>query len=203
MRDAFAEYRRSRRSGGPTTLVPPAEKRAVAIRRRVLVGVAAAGVSRPAPLTPGGERVPEVIAQSAWKGVQADIASGVTFDFRIGHDGKPWLRSNDHRVRLTFDPVAGLLFEISADAAEAFKWPANAVASIGFKPIEVGKRFLRGEWVREIRSMKLQHVAIEKPHKAIPYYDAARVLSVPPEQASRSMFALRVDARIAAREAGL
>jgi hypothetical protein len=169
----------------------------------VLIGIAAAGISRPAPLTPGGELLREVITPTAWEGVRQSLSKGVAFDFRFGHEGKPWLRSDDPRVTLTFDNLAGLLFKISADAAFDFKWPAGGVCSVGFQPLDVGKRYLRGGWVREIRALRLQHVAIEKRHKAVPYYEAARVVSVPPEQAGRTMVNLLVDARNSAKEAGL
>jgi hypothetical protein len=169
----------------------------------VMVGIAAAGVSRPAPLTDGGERLPEVVTPAAWEAVRSDIQAGAVFDFRIGHDGKPFARSNDAGVRITFDPVAGLLFTIDGVGERGRHWPAFGCCSIGFAPINVGKRYLRGTWTREVRRMQLRHVAVAPANRVTAYYPQARARCVAPEQAARALMAIRLDARVAAREAGL
>jgi hypothetical protein len=171
---------------------------------RTLVGVAAPGVSSPHRLDERRERelLPEIIAPSAWDCVAADLLMGETFDFRTGHDGKPWARSDDPDVEIDFDPVAGLLFRIRGDAAQRFAWPAGGYASIGFVARQWQKMFTRSHgWVRQIDRMTLRHIALMPPHHDAPAYRLARVLSVPPDREMKAFVNLRVDARIAAKEA--
>ena len=184
-----------------TKSAPPARRRLVA---RTLVGVAAPGVSTPHRLDEHRERelLPEIIAPSAWDCVAADLLMGETFDFRTGHDGKPWAQSDDPDVEIDFDPVAGLLFRIRGDAAQRFAWPAGGFASVGFVAREWQKMFTRSHgWVRQIDRMTLRHIAIMPPHRDAPAYRLARVLSVPPDREMKALVNLRVDARIAAKEA--
>lgn len=173
---------------------------------RTLVGVAAPAVSEPHRLDGQGwdarELLPEVIGEKAWLSVEADLLMGATFDFRCGHDGKPFVRSSDPDVSISFDPLCGMLFTIRGAAAQRFKWPGGGTASICFAPKNWVKRFTRSHgWVREITRMRLAHVALLPPHYDPPAYRAARVLSVPPEQEMKAFVNLRVDARLATKEA--
>ena len=169
--------------------------------RRVLVGVAAAGVSDPATVDRGrGECLSEIISPSAWEGVKADLEAGETFVFKASHSGKPILRSDSPDVTVMFDPLAGLLFRIRGQTA-AFRCFGGGFASIGFAPRKTTTRMLRGQWVRQIDSMKLRHIALFPPHHSWPAYQAARIRSVPPDQEIREFVRLRVDTRLAVKEA--
>jgi hypothetical protein len=169
--------------------------------RRVLVGVAAAGVSDPGTLFRGrGESLPEIIAPSAWEGVKADLAVGKAFAFQHHHTGKPIVRSDNPNVTIMFDEFAGLMFRIRGQTA-AFRCFGGGFASIGFVPRKTTRRMLRGQWVRQIDSMTLRHVALFPPHHSWPVYQAARVRSVAPEQEIQEFVRLRLDTRLAVKEA--
>jgi hypothetical protein len=169
---------------------------------RTLVGVAAPGISLPHRIVQDSRRelLPEIVARSAWDCVQADLLMGETIDFRTGHDGKPFARSDDPEVEIRFDPICGMLFTIRGDAAAGFRWPAGGFCSIGFLPRAWTKRMIHGQWVRQIDRMSIRHVALLPPHYPPPAYPHARVLSVPPDREVKTFVNLRCDARLATKE---
>jgi hypothetical protein len=170
---------------------------------RVLVGIAAAGISVPSMILTEAVAMPEIIAPSAWASVQRDLQAGKTFDFRLQHHGRVIVRSDDSRVTLKIDPIAGLLFTIEDDW-RGMPWPAGCWCSISFQLRDHGFRCLGGRMVREIRSMRLGHIALLSPARGEhPAYPLAKVRSVKPENAARESIRLLVDTRLAVKEMGL
>ena len=174
---------------------------------RVLVGAAASGVSKPHRLnrTDAYELLPEVISPGAWEMVRSAVECGEQIAFQNSHQGKPFAYSNSPDVRISFDPVAGMLFELHGDAARGFKWPAGGFASIGFIPHKWVKRMIGSQWVREIQALTIRHVALLKPHDPDggPAYPLARVLSVQPDQVAKARLQICLEAIRANRGAGI
>jgi hypothetical protein len=182
---------------------PPAAKPPRMIRlnlQRVLVGVAAPGLSKPAPIKGDEKIVPERIMPSAWACVERDLRAGKHFPILDGHAGAVIGTTDSPRFTWSIDPKIGLRFTLQ-HSGEGTAWPAGGFCSIGMRARRWEHRFAAGGFVREIHEMSLAHIAILTPvNRAAPCYPLARVRSVKPDQAAREALRLLLDTRIAVGE---
>ena len=190
----------------PTVAGPRiARERRRSLPQRVLIGLAAPGISSPVNLKNECFAMPETIAPSAWACVDHDVRAGKAFPFTLGHSGRVLLRSNDPRVTMKIDPLAGLVFTIREDSVGGIlPWPGSCWCSIGLVPLDYRFRRVGGQMIREIREMGIDHIALLSPASgAFPAYPLSKVRSVKPENAARESLRLLVDTRLAVKDLGL
>ncbi len=195
----FAAERAASAVAAPPAAKPP---RMIRVKSdRVLVGVAAPGLSRPVAVKTDPQIVCERVLPSAWACVERDLRAGKHFEIVDGHDGSLIARSDSADFRWSIDPKIGLRFELR-HSGDVLTWPARCHCSIGLRPTKFEHRFVRGKGlVREIVAMRLDHLAIlTAANRQTPAYPLARVISAPPDQAAREALRLLLDTRIAVGE---
>lgn len=165
---------------------------------RTLCGVAAPGRSLPCTIRDDWRRCPEEIMPSAWEGVATDVRAGRHFTITDGHGGRVIATSADRHFRWKIEPKVGLVFEIDLLTMNEFEWPGPCDVSIGMKPLAFRHRYVPRGFVREITSMRLDHIALLRPsQRRDGAYPLAAVRSAKPGEAEKVAARLWLDTRLA------
>ena len=168
----------------------------------VLCGVAAPGVSVPCRCALDDRELRETIHADAWPEALAAITKEKPVRLESRHHGGVLATTADGSLRLSCDRLLGLVVEADMpDEPLARVLIANAGRrgvglSIGFSTSRVEHETVRGEPVRVIRKLKLDHVALIAPGQRPAYPGAIAYFA--PQGDRRAIEDARRDARVSA-----